>query len=94
MLGVPSYLQCTYSLKLLKYKLIYWLFILKMAIFSPERPKKWHFWEINVFILLVDICSHACGLPSYLGYTNSIKLVLNPICHGPLGPDRFICIYP
>ena len=72
-------MQRTYSLKLLKYKLIYWLFILKMAIFSPKIPKKWHFWGINVFILLVDICMHACGVPSYLGYTNSIKLVLNEL---------------
>ena len=72
-------MQCTYSVKLIKYKLIYWLSILKMAIFSQKIPKKWHFWEINVFILLVDVCIHACGVPSYLGYANSIKLVLTEL---------------
>ena len=49
-------MQCTYSIKLLKYKLIYWLFILKMAISSlkmaissPKMVKKWHFCAINIF---------------------------------------------
>ena len=69
-------MQCTYSIKLLKYKLIYWLFILKKAIFSPKSAKKWHFWAIQIFFLLVEICTHACGVPSLLEYTNSMKLVL------------------
>ena len=76
-----SYLQCTYSVTLIKYKLIYWLFILKMVIFSPKMAKRWHFWEMNIFILLVGICTQASlGITGTTVFTFSKKIhSLNPL---------------
>ena len=36
---------------------------------------------MNIVLHLVDMCTHACKVPSYLGYTKSIELVRN--CHHP-----------
>ena len=47
--------------------------------FCPKTTKRWNFWEMNIFIFYVDICTHAFGVPSLLEYSNSIKLVVDEI---------------
>ena len=50
--------------------------------FYPEndhiKPKKGDKMAlfVNIFLLFGDICTHACGVPSLLENTNSMKLVL------------------